>query len=114
VKLLKRKCKAYSNKTSKLSDEEIITFLKEVSSWRVIAQNGILKLFKEYHFQNYEEGIYFVNKVASISETNEHHPILLVKFNSVEVWWWSSEITGLHENDFIMASKSDEIVHAFA
>ena len=38
-----------------------------------------------------------------------HHPAILVEWGKVKVTLWSHEIAGLHKNDFIMASRTDDI-----
>ncbi len=39
-----------------------------------------------------------------------HHPLIITEWGRVTVQWWSHKIRGLHNNDFIMAAKTDEIV----
>jgi 4a-hydroxytetrahydrobiopterin dehydratase len=36
-------------------------------------------------------------------------PGLLTEWGKVTVTWWSHSIKGLHRNDFIMASRTDEV-----
>lgn len=43
------------------------------------------KLSKKFMFKNYGSVIKFVNDVADLSETKNHHPDMVVKLNSVEV-----------------------------
>ena len=114
MKFSQKKCKPCRKGAIKLHDDEIILYLKEVPSWKVIAENEELKLYKEFDFQDFEETMYFVNKVAAIAEKNEHHPVMLVEYKSVKIWWWTHIIIGLHENDFLMAAKTDEILNVFS
>jgi len=49
----------------------------------------------------------FANKLAEISEAEGHHPDILIEWGKVTVNWWSHSIKGLHQNDFVMAAKTD-------
>ena len=52
----------------------------------------------------------FVNNLAEIAESEEHHPnILIHSWNKVRVEFYTHKINGLHENDFIMAAKVNEL-----
>lgn len=44
-----------------------------------------------------------------ISLEESHHPAVLLEWGKVEVTWWTHKINGLHENNFIMAAKTDAI-----
>ena len=48
-------------------------------------------------------------KVANLAESEDHHPKIILEYGSVEVFWWSHKIKGLHKNDFICAAKTDQI-----
>ncbi|MBI2961625.1 MAG: 4a-hydroxytetrahydrobiopterin dehydratase [Betaproteobacteria bacterium] len=51
----------------------------------------------------------FVNAVAWISHREDHHPSLVVGYNSARVEYWTHAIGGLSENDFICAAKVDAL-----
>lgn len=52
-----------------------------IKGWK--EKNG--QLNKKFSFKSYKETIDFVNKVAKIAEKQNHHPELIVKYNSVEI-----------------------------
>ena len=68
-----------------------------------------LILFK---LNNYEQSIRFANLIATLAESQDHHPKITLEWGSVSIEWWSHKIKGLHMNDFICAAKSDEIFDA--
>lgn len=74
--------------------------------WNVIEYK---KIVKEYRFQKYKETISFVNKVAAVSEEENHHPVLHVYYGKVVVELWTHAVNGLSENDFILAAKIDKL-----
>ena len=51
----------------------------------------------------------FTNKVAKLAEEEDHHPEIVLEWGNVTVSWWSHKIKGLHKNDFICASKTDDL-----
>ena len=75
-------------------------------SWKVIDEHHIEKEFK---FPDFKTALEFVNKVGKISEKQGHHPEIVLNWGSVVVRFWTHKINGLHENDFIMAAKVNEI-----
>ena len=74
--------------------------------WSVI--DG-MKLRRQFRFDTFLEAIEFVNKIAPIAEAEQHHPDIYVFFNKVQIELFTHAIGGLHENDFVVASKIDQL-----
>jgi len=53
------------------------------------------KFVRQFQFGNYSKTIEFVNKVASVAETLDHHPNMLVGYNTVECTIWSHSAGGV-------------------
>ena len=70
---------------------------------------NVPQITKQFNFDNFQQAIKFANQVGGIAELAGHHPAILIEWGKVEVTWWSHEMAGLHRNDFIMASKTDDI-----
>ena len=49
----------------------------------------------------------FINMVAWISNTEDHHPQITFSYNTAVIEYFTYAIDGLSENDFICASKID-------
>ena len=99
---------------SKIEINDLILLQKgEVSNKRKLEiENELLtnkKLKKEYEFSTYVDAINFVNSVAKLAEDEQHHPYIHINFKKILVIMFTHKIDGLHENDFIMASKCDNI-----
>lgn len=107
--LKNQKCEACKPDAPKLGDAEIKELSKQVPDWEVVEVDGINQLVRRYKFKNFLEALAFTNKVGEIAEAEDHHPAILTEWGSVEVTWWSHKIKGLHRNDFIMASKTDDL-----
>ncbi len=64
---------------------------------------------KAYKFANFQGAIAFTNAVGEAAEKEGHHPALLTEWGKVTVSWWTHDVGGLHQNDFIMAARTDDI-----
>jgi len=105
--LFEKKCKPCEGGVTKLNPLEINSFnLHLKQPWLIVDD---LKISREFHFKGYLQTIIFVNKVAEIAESEGHHPVMHVFFNKVQIEIWTHAILGLSENDFILASKIDEM-----
>ena len=86
--------------------EEAEKHLKQIKDWK-LTDNAIEKNFK---FSNFRQAIEFINKVADVAEAENHHPdILLWGWNNVKLTLSTHAVKGLSENDFVLASRIDDI-----
>ena len=106
--LLEKKCTACELGAPIVPDEDQILLLKDLDGW-LIDKSNISKLIKTFQFSNYEQTLNFVNLIAELAESEDHHPKITFEWGSASIEWWSHKIEGLHMNDFICAAKSDEI-----
>ena len=77
--------------------------------WNAIESDGELHLQRVYHFPDFQTALDFTNQVGAEAEKEGHHPSLLTEWGKVTVTWWTHAISGLHQNDLIMAAKTDAI-----
>ena len=68
-----------------------------------------MRLVRTFELGNRKIAREFVRLVKWQADLQNHHPKILVNDNSIQIEWWTHVIDGLHENDFIMAAKTDEI-----
>ena len=80
--------------------------LEEVDeNWMLIEDK---ELEKNYVFKDFKDALNFVNEVGKIAEAEGHHPdINLHDYKKVTIRLSTHAISGLSENDFILASKID-------
>lgn len=105
MSLLQKKCIPCEAGVPPLDEKKVNEFLKEVPSW--ILKDG--HLYKKFKFKDFKEAMKFINSVAGIAEQEGHHPDFCVHYNKVEVEIWTHTISGLSENDFILAAKIDKV-----
>ena len=106
-KLAKKKCVPCEGGVPPLSRTEAEKLLKEVSGWMLIDEAKMLA--KSFRFKNFAEAMKFVNEVGRIAEEEGHHPDITISYNAVGLELTTHAVGGLSENDFILASKVDQI-----
>lgn len=105
--LTSKKCVPCSIGAIPLNEEEINKFLKDLNKdWKVINKKQIERTFK---FKNFQGALDFTNKVGTLAENEGHHPDICLSWGKVIITLWTHKIEGLHENDFILAAKIDEL-----
>jgi len=108
-RLSELECEACSVEASLLSQAEIASLLQSIEGWELLVEMNVQKLQRIFVTNNYTKSITFTNAVASLAESANHHPQILVEYGSVTVTWWTHKINGLHQNDFIMAAKTSDL-----
>ena len=89
-----------------LTKEEIAESIKKLQGWR-LKGTTIEKTFK---YNNFEQAINFIIKVAYIASVENHHPdIVLWNINNVKLTITTFCTGALSKLDFILASKIDKI-----
>ncbi|MEA5537065.1 4a-hydroxytetrahydrobiopterin dehydratase [Crocosphaera sp. XPORK-15E] len=111
--LSKQICVPCSGRSLKATEEEITKFFKEISQWQLKKVSEELRLERVYKFPDFQTALTFTQQVGECADQMGHHPALLTEWGQVTVTWWTHAIGGLHQNDFIMAAKTDEIAAKF-
>ncbi len=106
AELLDQKCIPCSLGDLPLTQDQIDYYMKEVEGWSLV-EGKITKTFK---FKDFKEALDFTNKVGELAEKEGHHPVIHLSWGRVVIDLWTNKIKGLHDNDFILAAKIDELV----
>jgi 4a-hydroxytetrahydrobiopterin dehydratase len=64
---------------------------------------------RSFRFRNFREALTFVQEIGGLAEAEGHHPDISLGWGNATVSPQTKKIKGLHENDFIMATKIDRI-----
>ena len=75
--------------------------------WRIAKDSKSLK--RSLKFKDFYRTMSFVNALAHIANTEDHHPDLELGYNYCHVTFSTHSIGGLSENDFICAAKLDRL-----
>ncbi len=100
-------CVRPSANSPKLTKAEIEAFHSQIPGWMIIELGGEKRIQREFKFNDFAQALSFTNKIGVLAEQQDHHPALLTEWGKVTVTWWTHRVRGLHQNDFIMAAKTD-------
>lgn len=106
--LSRRHCKPCEGGVDPLTAEQAQPLLQQIPEWQ-LAPSGDL-IYRKFRFRDFVSAIGFLNQVAEIAEAQQHHPDLhLTGYRHVRIELTTHAISGLSENDFIVAAKIDEV-----
>jgi 4a-hydroxytetrahydrobiopterin dehydratase len=105
--LAKRACVPCQGGVPPLKGRELQKLQRQLGGgWKVVDDH---QLEKKFGFKTYRDSVSFVNRVADLAEEQNHHPEMLLGFDTVKVVLWTHKIDGLSESDFIFAAKTDQL-----
>ena len=110
--LKQMKCVACRGGEPTLTDGQISDLMLQIPGWRVLVVDGVKRLERKYGVRNFLEAMALTQRVADAAEAEGHHPRIVTEWGQVTLQWWTHKIWGLHQNDFIMAAKSDQLYSA--
>ena len=88
-----------------LSEAEAL--IAQAPEWKMVAE--ATRLHRSFKFENFQTAMDFVQKVGAIAEQEDHHPDIEFGWGYANILIFTHKIDGLHENDFILAAKINEI-----
>lgn len=106
--LSQKHCVPCEGGTPPLSDSKEDEMLKLIEGWLLI-RDGTHKITKQFKFKNFKDAMVFVNKIAELADQEGHHPDIKIVYNKVQLDLFTHAVGGLSENDFIMASKINQL-----
>ncbi len=109
MELKKMNCVPITGKEPPLTSGETAEYQKQAPDWTISEKSGEKQLAREFRFGDFASALAFTQKVGALAEAQDHHPAILTEWGRVTVAWWTHKIHGLHQNDFIMAAKTDDL-----
>ncbi len=82
-------------------------YLGEAPGWDLI--ESATRIERRFKFADFAETLAFVNRVGELAEVEGHHPDISFGWGYCTIVFYTHKIKGLHENDFIMAAKVNEL-----
>ena len=83
------------------TDSEILNLLPQIPQWKY--QTGYLK--RELKFSEFTKAITFLNQVATLAESHQHHPLMTNNHNQLLIQLKTFDVEGISEKDFALADK---------
>ena len=102
-------CSPIKANTPRLIEDEVSQLIAKLPGWRIYEKEGEPRLEKAFQFKNFIQAVAFTDQVAHAADEEDHHPAILTEWGKVTVTWWTHRIKGLHQNDFIMAAKTEQL-----
>ncbi|MGZ4965686.1 MAG: 4a-hydroxytetrahydrobiopterin dehydratase [Chthoniobacterales bacterium] len=79
--------------------------LKKIPEWELEKKH----IERTFEFDDFSEAIDFVNSVAEVSEDEEHHPDIDIRYNKVRLVLTTHSKGGLTDLDFALAERIDTL-----
>jgi 4a-hydroxytetrahydrobiopterin dehydratase len=105
--LVSKTCTACRGGTPPLTHAEAERYLEQAPGWAPV--DDWRRIERNFSFSNFKKALDFVSKVGDLSEREGHHPDIAFGWGWAKISWQTKKIKGLHENDFIMAVKTNEL-----
>ena len=89
----------------KLSEDEIQEHLAKLPGWQV----EDITLGKTYRFPSFAKSMEFVNQLAQMAESVQHHPDIDIRYDKVTIGLTTHDSGGVTANDVEMAATADDL-----
>ena len=109
VELAKKRCVPCEGGVKPLDRAAAEKLMKELGpQWKLSADGK--QVAGTFEFKNYYRTTAFVNAVAWIAHSEDHHPDIAFGYKTASIMFWTHAINGLSENDFICAANVSALV----
>lgn len=107
MSLTAKTCTPCQGGVEPMSHQQAESMMQQVPGWQLAdSAKRITRCFK---FKNFAESLAFVNEVGELAEQEGHHPDITFGWGYATVEVFTHKIGGLHENDFILAAKINQL-----
>jgi 4a-hydroxytetrahydrobiopterin dehydratase len=89
-----------------MTKDEVKTRLESLPGWE---RDGD-EIEKRFRFDDFKASMAFVNRVADLAETADHHPDITIKYNRVKLTLSTQSADGVTEKDFALAAQIEAAV----
>jgi 4a-hydroxytetrahydrobiopterin dehydratase len=104
--LLSKTCTPCRGGVPPLTLAEAQRYLVQAPGWQVVDAGS--RIERAFQFKDFGQAMDFVVRVGTLAEREGHHPDISFGWGWAKISWQTKKIKGLHENDFIMAAKTNE------
>jgi len=87
----------------KLNRESVQGWIRSHKGWSRKSNT----LIKDFQFPSFRDSIVFVNRVATLADTANHHPDIDVRYDSVRVMLTTHDVGGISDKDLELAQQID-------
>lgn len=90
-----------------LTQDEAANYLSQTPGWGLLEEAHLLR--RSFKFADFREAQSFIDQVGRLAEEEGHHPDICFGCGYAAISLQTHKIKGLHENDFIMAAKINQL-----
>lgn len=109
MSLSQQTCEPCKHYVPPVTMEKVSELIKQLNPEWKASENT--RLTRTIQCADFMAGIALINQIAQLAEAQGHHPNLrLYDYKFLEIQLYTHKIGGLHQNDFILAAKIDEIL----
>ena len=106
--LKQKHCKPCEGGVAPLDEHRTALLIEQIPGWE--ANGDSTAIHRRFAFRNFHEVMAFVNALAWVAHTQDHHPDFSAGYNYCEVTYTTHAIDGLSDNDFICAAKINALM----
>ena len=88
---------------------QIIARLAALPGWKLHGDGADVAIEKTFRFKDFLHTMAFVNALAYLAEQHNHHPEVLLRYNSCSVRFNTHEVQGISVSDFACAEQVDAL-----
>ena len=105
INFVQKKCEPCEGIGKSLSQTEAKKYLQQLGDhWQMDKSGKVIT--RDYVMKNFLAAVQFINKIAEVAESENHHPDLhLTGYRKLRIELSTHALGGLSENDFIVAAK---------
>ena len=110
MELAAKKCVPCRGGIPPLPRSDAEELLRDVPGWTL--DEHATQIERSFRFKDFAGALAFVNRVGALAEAEDHHPDITFGWGYCRIVFQTHKIKGLHENDFIMAAKVNDLASA--
>ena len=105
--LLQKSCTPCRGGMPPLTPDEAQRLKAQAPNWQILDESR--RIERTYSFPNFRDAYSLVQRISELAEEEGHHPDISFGWGFATISLQTKKIMGLHENDFIMATKIDAL-----
>ncbi|WP_435009731.1 4a-hydroxytetrahydrobiopterin dehydratase [Tundrisphaera lichenicola] len=90
---------------AKLNEPEIVSRMTAVKDWERLGD----MLVRSWQFPSFRRALEFVNRVATLAESLDYYPDIILSFRTVRLELSTHAVGGLTDQDFAFAAEINAI-----
>ena len=106
--LIQKHCVPCEGGVEPFTTSQAEVYLPQVAGWEL--SDNFKSISRRFKFKDFKSALAFVNQIGAIAEAEGHHPDISFGWGYAEIKSFTHAISGLSENDFILAAKINKIV----